>query len=389
MYNFDEIIDRQNTNSVKYGVGRLANPLLPEDHIPMWIADMDFSCPPEVLDAIKIRVNKKILGYSMILDEEYFFALNQWTTKRFGWSLNTDNIFFSPGVIPALYKFVSLLTNPLDGVIIQPPIYSPFLDAIKKNNRTPVYNMLINNNGKYEMDFDDLNEKAKCPTNKLLLLCSPHNPTGRVWTKKELTKVVDICLENNVKIVSDEIHFDILRDKKSHIPLDKLFPNNKNIFTCISPSKTFNLAGMHISNIIINDDYIKAKWNDKYIELPNPLSIEATKSAYLYGEQWVDELNDYINENLEFLYKTLKNRLPQASFTMPEGTYLAWINLKETKLTHDDILTIVARDCGIFLEGGEMFVAGGEYFIRINCACPRATLKKAIDRICNVFSDYK
>lgn len=389
MCNFDEIIDRNNTNSIKYGVGVLANPLLPKEHIPMWIADMDFSCPPEVLNAIKTRLDKKILGYSMILDDEYFYALNSWSTKKFNWSINKNDVFYSPGVVPALFKLVLLLTNENDGVIIQPPIYSPFLDAIKNNNRTPVYNMLINNDGHYEIDFEDLENKAKIPTNKLLLLCSPHNPTGRVWTKDELTKVAQICLNNNVKIVSDEIHCDILRHNKVHTPLDKIFLNNKNIFTCISPSKTFNLAGMHISNIIIHDDYTKAKWNEKYTDTPNPLSIEATKAAYLYCDQWVKKLNSYIDDNFKFLYKTLSEKLPQANFNIPEGTYLAWINLRNTKLTHNEILTIIARDCGIFLEGGEMFVKGGEYFIRINCACPQSILKKATLKLCEIFSNYK
>lgn len=388
LYNFDEIIERRNTNSVKYGVGMMANPLLPEDHIPMWIADMDFACPPEVIQAMKNRLDKKILGYSIMLDGDYYMAVAKWMKTYFDWEINPQQLVFSPGIVPALKVLVKILTKQDEKVLIQPPVYGPFLKSIEVNGREAVYNPLVNTDGYYTVDFEDFEKKVKDPKTTLFILCSPHNPSGRVWKEEELRKMADLCFENGVRIISDEIHFDLLRMGQKHIPLAKLYPEEKRIITCTAPSKTFNLAGNALSNIFISDPEVLAVWNADHQELPNPLSIEATKEAYLKCDAWLKELREYLDENFKLIDETLKRELPQAKFRIPEGTYLAWIDLNGTGLSHEEILVITARDAGLFLEGGDMFVAEGEGFIRINAACPRSILEKALSRLCKAFKEY-
>lgn len=387
-YDFDEIIERADTNSIKYGVGKLANPLLPEDFIPMWIADMDFACPEQVLEAIRLRLDKKILGYSMFLNPEYYGAVAGWMKRRFDWEIDPSQLLFSPGIVPALNNLVELLTEPGDGVMIQTPVYGPFLKAIVNHGRTPVFNSLINTSGYYTMDYEDLEEKAKDPANKLILFCSPHNPSGRVWTEEELKRAADICLGNGVTIVSDEIHADLTRTGIRHIPLAKLYPDCKEIITCTSPSKTFNMAGTQLSNILVPDEALRKRITQLHDDLPSPLSIEAAQAAYTQCDDWLDSLKLYLDRNLDLVRHTLDQKLPQAVFRRPEGTYLAWIDMSGTGLVQEEIMTVTARDAGIFLEGGEQFVHDGEGFVRINCACPYSLLQKALDRFCTAFAPY-
>ncbi|MEG1012595.1 MAG: aminotransferase class I/II-fold pyridoxal phosphate-dependent enzyme, partial [Ruthenibacterium sp.] len=298
MYDFDEIIDRSNTNSVKYGAGKMMYPGLPEDFVPMWIADMDFACPQPVLDAMKARIDRRILGYSMILDPEYYEALGAWMSNRHDWKVDPHTSIFSSGVIRTLNVAVEKLTKPNEGVLLNTPAYHPFNDAIKKYGRTPVYSRLVEHNGRYEMDWQDFEEKAKDPANTLYFLCNPHNPTGRVWTKEELLRIGDICFSNNVFVVSDEIHFDFIRSEQHHIVFASLFPNEKRIITCTAPSKTFNLAGNELSNIFFADPAIAQAWGaDMALGNPNPLSIDACKAAYASCGDWVDALNGYLDEN--------------------------------------------------------------------------------------------
>lgn len=380
-YNFDEIINRENTNSVKYGVGKMMYPDLPQDYIPMWIADMDFACPQEILDAMKARLDKRILGYSMILDPEYFSALSAWMKNRHGWDVDGATSSFSPGVITALNEAVANLTKESDGIILNTPAYHPFDDAIKKHKRTPVYNPLINKDGKYEIDWKDFEEKAKDPNNTLYFLCNPHNPTGRVWTKEELVRIGEICFSNNVFVVSDEIHFDFIRKGMQHTVFATLFPNEKRIITCTAPSKTFNLAGNELSNIFFADPALQQEWSSKQIlGVPNPLSIDACKAAYAYCGEWVDQLNGYLDENFNYMKKRIDEEIPNIHFEIPESTYLAWIDVSKSGFTRQELALRMVR-VGLQIEYEDEFVGNSEGFVRINIACPKSVLEKAVDKL--------
>lgn len=382
-YNFDEIIPRENTNSVKYDTGPVLYPDLPSDYIPMWVADMDFACPQPVLDAMKGRIDKRILGYSMPLDPDYYLAVIGWMKRRFDWDIEFESIIFSSGVIEALYQCVKRLTQPGEGVILHTPAYHPFDDAIKEFGRTPVYSKLIDTDGYFTINYKDLEKKAKDPKNTLLFFCSPQNPTGRVWTKTEIRQVADICLANGVFIVSDEIHFDIRRSGQQHIPLAKLYPSEKRIITCTAPSKTFNLAGNQLSNIIINDPDLAAEWRmQRYCGMPNPLSIDACKAAYNECEDWADAMNAYVDKNFDYVDEFIKKKMPKAKFTIPQGTYLAWVDLRGYGLSDAEVKERVIAE-GLFIEFADEFVADGEGFVRMNLACPLSVVKRAMTMLKN------
>lgn len=386
-YNFDEIIDRNNTNSTKYGTARMMHPELPEDFIPMWIADMDFACPQPVLDAMKARLDKRILGYSFILDPEYYAAVVGWMKRRYDWDVNPDCIVFSGGIIKALNVAVQRLTKPGDGIIVQTPAYHPFHDAVVNNGRTAVLNPLVESDGYYTMDFADLEAKAKDPNNKLLFLCNPHNPSGRVWSEEELRKVGEICFQNDVFVVSDEIHADFRRAGQTHIPLAKLFPDEKRLITCTAPSKTFNLAGNELSNLIIADPGMAMAWKYGHVcGNPNPLSIDACKAAYTLCDDWVDELNIYLEDNLKHLKQRLEAEAPALRVRVPEGTYFGWIDARAVGISEDDMAHYLYQS-GLFLEMGSEFVHNADGFIRMNTACPRSTLDRAIDILVKCFHD--
>ena len=381
MYDFDELIDRQGTNSVKYGVGKMMYPGLPEGFIPMWIADMDFACPQPVLDAMKARLDRRILGYSMILDPEYFAALAGWMADRHGWKADPALSLFSSGVVPALEVAVRMLTGPADGVLLNTPAYHPFDDAIKKNGRTPVYSRLVCENGRYEVDWADFEQKAKDPSVTLYFLCNPHNPTGRVWSKEELVRIGEICFANNVFVVSDEIHFDFIRAGVQHTVFASLFPGEKRIITCTAPSKTFNLAGNQLSNIFFADPALQQQWQaSQVLGQPNPLSIEACKAAYSQCGDWVDELNVYLDENFRHFARRLQKELPGVKFTIPESTYLAWVDVSGTGLTRQELALRLVRE-GLQVEFEDEFVDNGAGHIRMNLACPRATVDRAVDAL--------
>ena len=279
---------------MKWAEAKTFNDLLPADFIPMWVADMDFACPKPVLDAMKARLDREILGYSRISDPAYFEAVKGWMKRRHGMTVETEHIVYSSGVVTAIKAAVNDLTKPGDSVLITTPSYTPFYSAITGAGRTPVMSALVNRDGHFEVDFDDFERKASDPAVKLYILCSPHNPTGRVWTEEELRRMADVCLQNAVFIVSDEIHGDLVRRGQKHIPLANLYPGEKRIITCTAPSKTFNLAGNQLSNIIIPDPDIAARWRG-LCGMPGPLAIEACRAAYNECEDWLEELRDYLD----------------------------------------------------------------------------------------------
>lgn len=379
-YNFDEIIDRSNTNSMKYEAGKTVAGLKRE-HIPLWIADMDFACPQEPLDAMKRRIDKRIIGYSMPYSDEYFDSVISWFKRRHGWDVKKENIAHSSGVVQALNVAVQQKTKPGDGVIFCTPAYAPFYFAAVNNGRKPVFSKLINNNEYYTFNYDEIEELAAKKENTLFFLCNPHNPTGRVWREDELRKVIDICLKNGVFVVSDEIHGDLIRTGEKYIPALTLYPDCREIIACTSPSKTFNIAGNQLSNIVIPDTGFAESWRASHIGgMPNPIALDACQAAYNECEDWLEELKAYLDENLRFIEKFLKEKLPKALFRYPEGTYLAWVDLSAYG-TDSELKEKIAAN-GVYIEyGDEDFVSDAKGHVRINIACPLSVLKEAMERI--------
>ncbi len=387
-YNFDEEIGRIHTNSVKYENSRMEEPDLPEDFIPLWIADMDFACPPEVISAMHKRLDDRILGYSDIIDPEYVQVLKLWMKKRFGWEIRKDDLAVSSGVVPAISNLIQILSEKGDRVMIMTPSYGPFYTSIVNNERIPVCLPLIKEGGIYEIDYISLEQKIKEESIKILILCSPHNPTGRVWREEELRNIAEICKRYDVSVICDEIHQDLLRKGRVHIPLAKLYPDADWIYTCTAPSKTFNMAGNHLANIFIPNKKVKEIWEQKYYYFPNALSISATQAAYGEGEEWVEQLNTYLDGNFHYMKKFFGTYLPQIEFEIPEGTYLAWFDMRGMGLDKEEIKRRFIVEAGLHIENGDMFVANGEYNIRMNMACPMRTIERALDRMYKVFISH-
>ena len=323
LYDFDTVINRWHTDSEKYDGLKKFAPKAPDNSIPLWIADMDFKTAPEIIAAMHKRVDEGIFGYTDIYDASYYQAVCHWMEKRHHWHITPDEIVVDSGVVPALSHALSLIARPGDGVIIHTPAYKPFFNSIRNTGMIPVYTRLCCSHGLFTIDFEDLEQKAEDENNKVLILCSPHNPTGRVWSQEELSHIMDICRKHDLFIICDEIHNDILRPGICHTPLAGLYPDMKRLITCTAPSKTFNLAGNHLANIIIPDQGIRDRWNSLYHYLPNPISAAAATAAYEKGEPWLDELNQYLAENFRRMETYLKANLPAIGFQIPEATYLA------------------------------------------------------------------
>jgi cysteine-S-conjugate beta-lyase len=383
----DKIINRKGTNSIKWEFMAFFDPRANSETLPFWVADMDFACPEPVIKALHERVDRRIFGYSSSHTERYFDAVCGWYERRFNWRIDPSDIVYSPGVVPAVGFLIDLLTNEGDGVIIQRPVYYPFSFMISSRNRQIINNELIDRDGFYEMNFADLEVKTADPKNKLMILCSPHNPVGRVWMEDELKRLVDICRRNNVLIISDEIHCDLVRLGVHHTPLAKLCQDYKNrIITTTSASKTFNLAGLQLSNIIIHDKTLRSRWSsfvrDRLsLREPNPLSISATQAAFESGEPWLEEVRTYLDENMRTIAEFLQTKLPGAKFRIPEGTYLAWINLEHYNLKPERISEILIKDANLLIEAGPIFGDRSPHCIRLNAACPRALLLKGLKKI--------
>lgn len=390
VYDLDTLVDRHGTNAGKWEFMPVQNAHAGTSTLPFWVADMDFPCPDGVIKALHERVDRQIFGYSANLTGEFFRSVCGWFQHRFGWYVNSNDVFYSNGIVPAINYLIKLMTHEGDQVLVQPPVYRPFYKKIDCNHRTAVNNPLILRDGRYEIDFADFEKQVKDPKTTLFILCSPHNPAGRVWTEEELRRMGELCLQNGVRIVADEIHHDIVAPGVRHIPIEKLFPEHKNeIVTCTSVSKTFNLAGMAYSNIILHDPHLKALWakhiqGDMGLMYPNPLAITALQAAYATGEDWLDQVNTYVHENLVFLKEYLAEHLPKAKLTVPEGTYFAWVDVGAYRLgaAGEDVEDYLVKTADILIERGSIFGAGGDDFIRVNAACPRSLLAEGARRMC-------
>lgn len=377
---FDKVIDRRNTNSVKFDFAVESGK--PADVLPLWVADMDFRIPQKVTDKLEEVSRFGIFGYTGI-KPEYFKAIKNWYSKYFGWDLQEEWMLNTPGVVFAVAMAVKGLTQPGDGVLIQQPVYYPFKNVIKNNGRKVVNSPLVLKNGRYEMDLADFEEKLQTENVKLFILCSPHNPVGRVWTESELRDVGELCLKYNVKVVSDEIHCDFVYEGSEHhvfANLDERFADIT--VTCTAPSKTFNIAGLQVSNIFASNYEVRKM---VYKEIRNTgysglsiMGIAACQAAYESGRVWLDELKEYLKSNLDFLRRFVEERLPQVKLIEPEGTYLIWLDLRSLGLTPEAQEKMIVEEAKLWLDSGTMFGEEGAGFERINIACPRATLEKAL-----------
>lgn len=383
-YNFDEVIDRKNTDSMKWSASYLEKHFGSADRIPLWVADMDFRTAQPVVDAVAARAQHGIFGYALA-DDEFYEAVIKWQKRRNNWDVKKEWILFSPGVVPALWHIVKSFCSPGDKVIVQSPVYYPFYKVIEDNGCCVVNNSLINNDGRYEMNFEELERQAADSSVKMMILCSPHNPVGRVWTNEELLRVSEICLANDVLLVSDEIHSDLVYRPNVHTPAARLSEElMMNTITCMAPSKTFNLAGVQVSDVIVPDRRLRRRLAGSLKSagvMPNVFGLAAQTAAYNEGEEWLEQLLEYLSGNLDYMEKFIASELPEVKFRRPEGTYLAWLDFSGYGFTTEELENRMKSKAGLALDDGYIFGDGGEPCQRINFACPRSVLMEAMERL--------
>lgn len=386
-YNFDKVTDRNHTNAIKYDLAEERGK--PKDVVSLWVADMDFPTAPCIQKALTEKASHGIYGYSRP-DERYYEALKKWFKKRHDYEIEKEWVINTPGVCFALSAAIRAFTKEGDGVLIQKPVYYPFFNTIKALDRKVVNSPLEMRNGHYEINFEDFENKIVTEDVKLFILCSPHNPGGRVWSKNELQKISDICLKHNVIVVSDEIHSDITFGENHHTVFGTLsLEAARNSIICTAPSKSFNLAGLQFSNIIIPDEGKRLKvlreiGKTGYDE-PSIMGIVAATAAYSEGEEWFDSVKNYIWENILFAEKFIGENCPKIKVLKPEGTYLLWLDFTDFELTDSEINDRIVNKAKVWLDNGSMFGKEGEKYQRINCATPRSVLEEALERICGQF----
>lgn len=384
-YNFDELIERTDTHCIKYDA-RTAF-FGKADLLPLWVADMDFRTPDFIVDAIKNRAEHEVFGYTF-RGENYNQSIVKWLKRRHNWEIKPEWISFSPGVVAGLTMAIEAFSKPGDGVIIQPPVYFPFFDSVKGTGRELIENPLRIENGRYYFDLDDLKQKIT-PQTRILLLCNPHNPGGMAWNEKELTELARICIENNVLIVSDEIHSDLIFDGSRHTPLAGISEEiAQNCLVCMSPSKTFNTAGLTTSFLIIPNKRHFVTY-ERVMRLPhlhmgNIFGTVALEAAYTHGDEWLAQLMKYIQANYSLLEQFFYENLPEVKVMRPESTYLIWLDFSAFNLTNE-ILNQKLIDAGVGLNRGVQFGKQGSGYMRINIGCPRSVLQEALFRIQKAF----
>ncbi len=396
-YNFDQIIPRGGDSgsfSLKWqGFEHKFPGYNVQGALGMWIADTDFLCPSEVITAVKKRAEHGIYGYvSPDAVEAFKKAAGGWFDRRYDYQIPTEWMLFISGIVPSINATIQEFTKPGDGVIIQNPVYYPFRESIINCGRRVQNNQLIENNGFYSMDFKGLAELAKDPNTKLIILCNPHNPVGRVWTRDELHRAGKICVDNEVLIFSDEIHADLIMKGQKFITAGKL-PDaiTQNLIISYAPSKTFNIAGLAASLIVIPNKEIRERLAKRMLinnyPEPNVFAPIAGEAAYLHGDSYVEELREYVENNFDYVIDYLKKNLPEVQMKKPEGTYLAWIDFKGTGLSTKEIYSLILEKAKIAVDLGEWFGSGGEGFMRFNFACPKSTVVTAMQRLKNAFQN--
>lgn len=387
-YDFDRIVDRKCTNDLKWHSKAVESYLhvpIPEDMIPMWLADMDFACPPGVVKAMKERCDKEIFGYCAPMGN-FMQAVCYWQMERHKLKVSPGWISAVPSVVAGINVAIRAFTEEGDGVIIQQPVYDPFAAIVKRCGRKAVNNALRCRDNYYTMDFEQLSQQAALPENKMLILCSPHNPVGRVWTKEELKRVADICIENDVLIVVDEIHSDIVFSGNRHYPLlglDKKY--QEHVIMLTSPGKTFNVAGLKMSVAIIPNRKLKDAFDQMILNLSldvrNTLGVESIIHCYKQENiDWLEQMLAYVQQNIDFTYDYVREHLPGVTFQKPEGTYLVWLDFTETGLSDERIMKDIILGTGVICVPGPWFGPGGEKHIRFNTACPGSMVAEALQR---------
>ncbi|NLM49919.1 MAG: pyridoxal phosphate-dependent aminotransferase [Clostridiaceae bacterium] len=387
-YNFDEIVERFNTNSLKYDSAKRRN--MPEGLIPMWVADMDFKSPPEVIDAIIKRAEHGIYGYSEP-DDDYFETVSGWFLKRHNLMVDKSNTLLMPGVVFTINLAIHAFTNKGDGVLIQKPVYHPFFQSIQANERKVINNPLKNVGGRYEIDFSDFERKIAENNVKLFILCSPHNPVGRVWSKDELNKMGEICKKYGVVVVSDEIHNEFVFDAPFTSFWNAGAGFDEFSIICTATSKAFNQPGLINANVFINNEEIKQKilkeLDKTGYSIYSAFGIVATKAAYKYGGDWINELNAYLKNTINFVDFYLKENIPKIKLTKIEGTYLLWLDFRELKKSQKELADIIVNKAKLWLHNGLTFGEEGEGYFRMNIATPLSTVKKALDNLKEAFRE--
>lgn len=379
-YDFDKITDRRATNSYKWDSA-------PEGVLPMWVADMDFRTAPAIIDALQKRVAHGIFGYTRVPDA-YYDAVTAWFSRRHGWDIDREWIIYTSGVVPAVSAVIKALTMPGDKVIVQTPVYNCFFSSIRNNGCEIVSNPLRRTADTYEMDFDALERCAADPRAKVMLLCNPHNPAGRVWTPDELTRLGNICLRNGVTVVADEIHCELVYQGFKYTPFASLSDAflHRSV-TCVSPSKAFNIAGLQIANIVAFDNDLRRRI-DKAININevcdvNPFGVAATIAAYNEGEEWLNQLVDYLHGNYEAMAEFCRRELPEFPIARLEGTYLVWMDCSSLGMPSDALEHALLDDARLWLNAGTMYGAEGEGYMRWNIACPRSVMLDGLNRFLN------
>ncbi|MCL2403986.1 MAG: pyridoxal phosphate-dependent aminotransferase [Defluviitaleaceae bacterium] len=389
-YNFDEVINRHNTNSYKYDFPEMFNK--PKDALPLWVADMDFRIPPEVMAAIQKVADHGIYGYAESKDD-YFNAVASWFASIHDYHVKSDWMVKVPGVVFALGMAIKGLTAPGDAIVIQKPLYYPIENTIVANGRITVDNPLVYSQGRYTLDLEDFERKIVDNNAKMFILCNPHNPVGRVWTRDELLCMGRICQKHNCIVVSDEIHCDLVFDGHKHLVFSTICDTFADFSViCTAPSKTFNLAGLQNANIFISNKGLRARfkheiWASGYAQL-NVMGMEACKAAYIHGRQWLTELMQYLANNAAYVCDTVAVNLPKIKPIALEGTYLQWLDFNALGLSHDELEDRLNR-ANVWLSSGTAFGAAGAGFFRVNLACPRSTLEVAMQRVVSACSESR
>jgi cystathionine beta-lyase len=390
VYDFDKIIDRTVVDTVKYGFRKQV--FNSEDVIPLWVADMDFETPDFIVEAMQVRLHHKVFGYGF-RSVDYNKTLIKWIADRYQWEIGVNEISFSPGVVPGLMMAVLALSNPKDKILVQPPVYFPFYITVKNNDRELVYNQLKETTTGYEIDFDDLESKFKSGV-KLFIMSHPHNPVGRVWKKKELQRIVNLCVQYDVLILSDEIHADLTFAPHQHIPIASISEAAaKRTLTFMAASKTFNIAGLSTAFVVCRQKDLLKKYNETmdamHLFTGNVMGTVATKAAFDKGNEWRLQMLDYIQGNIDLVEGFLKQNIPLIHFHRPEATYLLWLDFRKLNLTQEQLVDMLIKKAKVGLNDGTVFSPGGEGFMRLNVACPRSILENALNQIKHAFGEIK
>ena len=390
MSRFNQIIDRKNTKCYKWDYNKEI--FGKEDLLSMWVADMDFQAPPEVLEILNKRVDHGIFGYTGFTDSFYTSIIN-WIQNRFKWKIKKDWIIATPGIVPAINFAIQTYTTKNDKILVQTPVYYPFFTSIKNNKRKLIVSELKLINDHYEMDFADLEIKLTDDV-KMMILCSPHNPVGRVWKLDELKQVSELCLKHNVLLISDEIHSDLILSNNKHIPIPTISKEIlNNSLTMFAPSKTFNVAGLSLSFVVIPDKKIRGKFQKTLLNLGlhggNTFGIEALEASYTFGQKWLEELLIYIEGNYIFVQQYLQNHISQIKAVKMEGTYLLWLDCRKLNLSQEELVYFFINNAGLALNDGAKFGKGGKGFMRMNIGCSRKLIEQALDQLAIAIKNIK